>query len=102
MKYRLKSTANTTWPGYNAAQAGAGYLDIYAAVHGTTTQTANTGILASQLRQQARKAEAMFVKDDGAERHLCVTDDEFTPRRQEKASGPAWLERGQALRSILP
>ena len=49
VKYRLKATANTTWPGYNATTAGAGYLDIYAAVNGTTTQNANTGVTASQL-----------------------------------------------------
>ena len=49
VKYRLMSTANKTWAGYNATTAGAGYLDIYAAVNGTTTQTANTGILASQM-----------------------------------------------------
>jgi serine protease AprX len=49
VKYRLKATANKTWPGYNATTAGAGYLDIYAAVNGTTTQTANTGTNASHL-----------------------------------------------------
>jgi len=49
VKYRLMATANKDWPGYNAAAAGAGYLDIYAAVHGTTTESANTGINASQL-----------------------------------------------------
>ena len=53
VKYRLKATAakGDKWPGYtaNAARAGAGYLDIYAAVRGTTTQSANTGIEASQL-----------------------------------------------------
>jgi serine protease AprX len=49
VKYRLKATANNIWPGYDAAKAGAGYLDIYAAVNGTTTQTANTGIYASHL-----------------------------------------------------
>ena len=43
------ATANKSWPGYNAAQAGAGYLDVYAAVKGNTTQTANTGTTASQL-----------------------------------------------------
>ena len=48
VKYRLKATANTAWTGYNVTKAGAGYLDIYAAVNGTTTQTANTGIQASQ------------------------------------------------------
>ena len=49
VKYRLKATANTAWPGYDAASAGAGYLDAYAAVQGTTTQSANTGLAVSQL-----------------------------------------------------
>jgi serine protease AprX len=49
VKYRLMATANKTWPGYNATTAGAGYLDVYAAVKGTTTQSANTNILPSQL-----------------------------------------------------
>jgi serine protease AprX len=49
VKYRLKATANTNWTGYNATRAGAGYLDVYAAVNGTTTQSANTGIPASHL-----------------------------------------------------
>jgi serine protease AprX len=49
VKYRLMSTANKSWPGYNGMQSGAGYLDAYAAVRGTTTQTANTGVKPSQL-----------------------------------------------------
>jgi len=49
VKYRLKATANKSWPGYNATMAGTGYLDIYAAVMGATTQAANTGITASHL-----------------------------------------------------
>jgi serine protease AprX len=49
VKYRLMATANTNWPGYDAAKAGAGYLDVYAAVYGTTTQSANTGLAVSQL-----------------------------------------------------
>ena len=49
VKYRLMATANKTWPGYNATKAGAGYLDAYAAVKGTTTETANTGIAASNM-----------------------------------------------------
>jgi serine protease AprX len=49
VKYRLMATANNNWPGYDANKAGAGYLDIYAAVHGTTTESANTDITASQL-----------------------------------------------------
>jgi serine protease AprX len=49
VKYRLTATANKSWPGYDAAKAGAGYLDIYAAVHGPTTESANTGMAVSQL-----------------------------------------------------
>ena len=49
VKYRLMTTANKTWTGYNASTVGAGYLDIYAAVNGTSTETANTGIFASQM-----------------------------------------------------
>lgn len=49
VKHRLMTTANKDWPGYSAARAGAGYLDVYAAVMGTTTQSANTGLQASQL-----------------------------------------------------
>jgi len=33
----------------NGSFAGAGYLDVYAAVKGATTQSANTSIAASQL-----------------------------------------------------
>jgi len=49
VKYRLMATANKDWSNYTAEQAGAGYLDVYAAVHGTSTQSANTGTLPSQL-----------------------------------------------------
>lgn len=49
VKYRLMATADKSWPGYDPARAGAGYLDIYAAVHGSTTASANTGLTASQL-----------------------------------------------------
>jgi len=49
VKYRLTATANKSWSGYNSTKSGAGYLDVYAAVRGTTTQSANTGVLASQL-----------------------------------------------------
>ena len=49
VKYRLMATANKLWSGYNATKSGAGYLDIYAAVRGTTTRSANTGLKASQL-----------------------------------------------------
>jgi serine protease AprX len=46
VKYRLMATARHF---DTPERAGAGYLDIYAAVHRTTTQSANTGIPASQL-----------------------------------------------------
>jgi serine protease AprX len=49
VKYRLMATANKSWAGYNATKSGAGYLDVYAAVRGTTTKSANTGLKASQL-----------------------------------------------------
>jgi serine protease AprX len=49
VKYRLKATARTGGWAYDAAKAGAGYLDAYAAVNGTTTQSANTGITVSRL-----------------------------------------------------
>ncbi len=49
VKYRLMATANTKWSGYNTAKAGAGLLDIKAAMKGTTKESANTGIAASKL-----------------------------------------------------
>jgi len=49
VKYRLMATANKSWSEYDAKKAGAGYLDVYAAVTGTTTESANTGKLPSQL-----------------------------------------------------
>ncbi len=49
VKFRLQATANKNWSGYNNQKMGAGYLDIAAAVQGTTTQSANTGLLASRL-----------------------------------------------------
>ncbi len=49
VKYRLMATANKSWPGYDPLRAGAGYLDIYAAVTGNTTANANTNLVVSQL-----------------------------------------------------
>jgi serine protease AprX len=49
VKFRLQATANKSWPGYNASKVGAGYLDIYKAVNGTSKDNANTNINASQL-----------------------------------------------------
>ena len=48
-KFRLMATANQAWPDYSPDRAGAGYLDIYAAVTSTTAQSANTGLLSSRL-----------------------------------------------------
>jgi serine protease AprX len=49
VKYRLMATANQDWPGYNPTESGSGYLDVQAAVNGTTTESANTGISVSQM-----------------------------------------------------
>ena len=49
VKYRLTTTANKSWPGFSTTKAGAGYLDVYAAVKATSTQSANTGLTASTL-----------------------------------------------------
>ena len=49
VKYRLMATANRSWSGYNANRAGAGYLDVEAAVWSRTSSSANTGIRASRL-----------------------------------------------------
>ena len=49
VKYRLLATANKSWSGYSSSKSGAGYLDIYAAITGTSTQSANTGLKASSL-----------------------------------------------------
>jgi serine protease AprX len=46
VKYRLKATARAF---STSTYAGAGYLDVYAAVHGTTTASANTGTAASHM-----------------------------------------------------
>ena len=46
VKYRLMATAR---PFDTRARAGAGYVNVYAAVHSTTTQSANTGIPVSRL-----------------------------------------------------
>ena len=49
VKYRLMATANRDWPNYNPEEAGAGYLDIEAAIHGNTTESANQDIVPHQL-----------------------------------------------------
>jgi serine protease AprX len=49
VKYRLTTTANKIWTGYSSTKAGAGYLDIYAAIKTKTTTSANINTLPSQL-----------------------------------------------------
>ncbi len=49
VKFRLMATARTDWAGYDPVHAGAGYLDIYAAVHGTTLEAANQGAMPHML-----------------------------------------------------
>jgi serine protease AprX len=46
VKYRLMATAR---PFDTTKRAGAGHLDIYAAIHSNTTASANTGLQASRL-----------------------------------------------------
>ncbi len=49
VKYRLMATANKKWGAYNPNKSGAGYLDVYAAITGTSTASANTGLKATKL-----------------------------------------------------
>jgi serine protease AprX len=49
VKYRLMTSANRNWAGYDPARAGAGLLDVFAAINGTTTESADTGVQPSQL-----------------------------------------------------
>ncbi len=49
VKYRLLATANQTWRGFDPAKAGAGFVDVYAAVSATTTESANMGLAPSQM-----------------------------------------------------
>lgn len=49
VKYRLTSTANKNWRAYNAGQAGAGELDINAALQSNSTKSANTEIPVSNM-----------------------------------------------------
>ncbi len=49
VKYRLMATANKNISGYSSTKAGAGLINIQAAVDGTSTQNANTGKIVSRL-----------------------------------------------------
>ena len=70
VKYRLKATARTTGWAYDAAKAGAGYLDAYAAVHGTSTQSAAPGMPPHDLWRKmavlAAYATTMACRPTGA------------------------------------
>ncbi len=46
---KQSSSSNKGWPRYHWTTAGAGYLDVYAAVYGTTTESANIGLAVSQM-----------------------------------------------------
>jgi serine protease AprX len=58
VKYRLLATANNIWPGYISAKAGAGIVDAFAAVNGTTSDYANQGIIPTQLLSTGEDAIA--------------------------------------------
>ncbi len=49
IKHRLQSTANQNWRGYSSERAGAGQLNIYAAVHNKTKAAANQQITISKM-----------------------------------------------------
>jgi serine protease AprX len=49
VKYLLVQTANKTWAGYDSVKAGAGMLDVYAALTSTVTGDANTNLEPSHL-----------------------------------------------------
>ncbi len=49
VKYLLMQTANKNWAGYDSVKAGAGLLDVYAALTSTALGSANTNVQPSQL-----------------------------------------------------
>jgi len=49
IKYRLMYTASKNWPGYDSAKAGAGTVNAYYSVYKATTDSANQGIIVSQM-----------------------------------------------------
>jgi serine protease AprX len=49
VKFRLLSTANKDWPGYDPARAGAGYVNAHAAVYGAGLDSANSDVAFSHL-----------------------------------------------------
>jgi serine protease AprX len=49
VKFRLMATANKNWAGYDPTKAGAGMLDIFAALNSTTVESTNTGLPVSNL-----------------------------------------------------
>jgi len=69
VKSRLKATAISDpllWPGYDPVKAGAGYLDVHAAVHSTTTELANTGVVPHPLLAQMALIAAWASQSGGS------------------------------------
>ncbi|NTW11885.1 MAG: S8 family peptidase, partial [Anaerolineales bacterium] len=68
VKYRLMATANIGWQGFVFADPDPsypGYLDVYAAVNGTTTQSANTGIVVSKMLATGSDSDGVYYNSVG-------------------------------------
>jgi|GEM_PF-580170 len=60
VKYRLKLTANRSWPAYDPARAGAGYLDVYAALTTPTALNANIKLPISSLLTASQPTPGLY------------------------------------------
>jgi serine protease AprX len=58
VKARLMATADKNWSGYNALKAGAGTVNAFAAVTGTSLEAANQGIVPSYMLSTGQDAVA--------------------------------------------
>jgi serine protease AprX len=58
VKARLIATANKNWTGYDFAKAGAGTVDAFAAVNGTSQNVANQGFMPSLMLMTGEQAVA--------------------------------------------
>jgi serine protease AprX len=68
VKYRLMATANIGWQGFVSVDPDPsypGYLDVYAAVNGTTTQSANTGIVVSKMLATGSDSDGVYYNSVG-------------------------------------
>ncbi len=61
VKYRLMKSANRQWPSYDKVKAGAGYLNIAAAIKRDTTESANTGVPMSRLLTTGNTRDGQIV-----------------------------------------